>query len=496
MTAKTLSNSGSITLWGNNTLGTADQSTLDITGAAPATLKGSIYLHGDSLLEFGSGGVTTIAAGAELQIDGEQARVSIGAGTSNSALSGLHVNAGTLDLEGNWNTGPGGTSVTTTTSLNNTHDLQIDVYGGDGASSLLIGGELVNSGSVEIGNSSLSASSTLTASQIDNTGSITLWGDDKLKTTNQSTLNITGSFSGVITGSYYLHGDALLELASGVTTIASGDELQLDGQQARVSIGSGTTNSGLATLKTINGTFDIEGNWTTGPGGSSVTTAGALTNRGTLDLDVYNGDGASSLTIGGALINSGTAKIGNSYLSTSSTVQAAGLTNSGSITLWGDETLNTTDQATLDITSAAPSTLTGDVYLHGDSLLEFASGGITTIGYGAELQLDGQQSRVSIGSGTTNSGLATLKTINGTFDIEGNWTTGPGGSSVTTTGALTNTGTLDLDVYNGDGDSSLTIGGALVNSGIAQDRQQLPFGLKHGAGGRTDQLRVDHALGQ
>ena len=86
----------------------------------------------------------------------------------------------------------------------------------------------------------------------------------------------------------------LCELASGVTTIASGDELQLDGQLARVSIGSGTTNSGLATLKTINGTFDMEGNWTTGPGGSSVTTTGALTNLGALDLDTYNGDGAAA----------------------------------------------------------------------------------------------------------------------------------------------------------------------------------------------------------
>ena len=53
MTAGSLANSGSIALWGNRKKGTTDQSTLDITGTAPATLTGSIYLHGE-LLEFGS----------------------------------------------------------------------------------------------------------------------------------------------------------------------------------------------------------------------------------------------------------------------------------------------------------------------------------------------------------------------------------------------------------------------------------------------------------
>jgi hypothetical protein len=41
--------------------------------------------------------------------------------------------------------------------------------------------------------------------------------------------------------------------------------------------------------------------------------------------------------------------------------------------------------ATLDITGAAPTTLSGTYQLSGDALLEFASGGVTAIGSGADV---------------------------------------------------------------------------------------------------------------
>ena len=107
----------------------------------------------------------------------------------------------------------------------------------------------------------------------------------------------------------------------------------------------------------------MEGDWTTGPGGSSVTTTGALTNTGTLEVDVYNGDGDSSLTIGGALINSGNTDIGNTYLSSSTTVTASSLTNTNTIVVQGNPGSGATAQATLNIAGAAPSTTSGSYRL-------------------------------------------------------------------------------------------------------------------------------------
>ena len=61
------------------------QSTLQIAGAAgfgtAGTVTGSVNLSGDALLLFDSGGITSIAGGAQLSLDGAQSRVSIGAGT-------------------------------------------------------------------------------------------------------------------------------------------------------------------------------------------------------------------------------------------------------------------------------------------------------------------------------------------------------------------------------------------------------------------------------
>ncbi len=433
--------------------------------AAPSTLTGSIFLHGDADLEYKSGGIKTIAAGAEIQIDGQQSRISSNGTTGNTALSGLSTIAGTFDLEGDWSTGPGGTSVTTTGGVFNSGNLQLDVYGGDGASKMTIKGALTNTGTVTLGNSSLTANSTLDVENLTDMGTIVLWGDEKLGTTKQATLDDTGAGPGTLVGNIFLHGDSDLAFASvGITGIASGDELQIDGKQSRVSLGLGNGNSGLTGFTNNAGTFDLEGNWSTGPGGTTVNTTVGLVNSGNLDIDVYGEDGASQMSIGGTLTNTGTVTIGNSGLSTPSKLQVQNLVNTGTIVLWGDEKLGTTEQATFDDTGAAPTTLTGKVFLHGDADLEFGSGGITAIAAGAEFQLDGQQSRASIGSGNTNSALSGLASNSGTLDLEGNWSTGPGGASITTSAAFTNADDLYLDVYGGDGASSFTVNSTFTNT--------------------------------
>jgi hypothetical protein len=81
VTAAALANTGTIDLTGS----AAVQASLDITGAAPASLTGHYILQGDALLDLSSasvsptGGVTSIAGNAELVLDGAQSRVGLSA---------------------------------------------------------------------------------------------------------------------------------------------------------------------------------------------------------------------------------------------------------------------------------------------------------------------------------------------------------------------------------------------------------------------------------
>ena len=263
VTATGLSNAamGTISLTGDTA-----KATLDITGAAPATLAGFYYLQGDALLEFGSGHITAIAANSELSIDGPGAWVALSsATTSNSALTLLASNSGILDLDD--------TSLTTTTAFANHNQLSVEggtlSLGGaltntgnfsiDGASptiggavtnsgdlsidngNLTIDGGLTNSGSVQIGGGG--SAMQVTASALSNTGTIDLSGD-----AGRATLDISAAAPASLTGSLDLDGNALTEFASGgVTTIASGASLALDGPRARVALNTNTTVSGALT---------------------------------------------------------------------------------------------------------------------------------------------------------------------------------------------------------------------------------------------------------
>ena len=101
MTVATLTNAGTIDLTGGSA-----RAALEVTGAAPATLDGNYILQGNALLDLAStsisptGGVTAIAGHASLVLDGAKSWVGLGASTtSNSALTGLTSNAGTLAIQ-------------------------------------------------------------------------------------------------------------------------------------------------------------------------------------------------------------------------------------------------------------------------------------------------------------------------------------------------------------------------------------------------------------
>ena len=105
-------------------------------------------------------------------------------------------------------------------------------------------------------------------------------------------------------------------------------------------------------------------------------------------------------------------------------------------------------------------TETGTVFLQNDALLEFKSGQITTVN--GELWLDGAKSFVAdAGSTGSNSALTGLSTVSGNFFLENGATVAPTGNV-----SLTGNGVIELDGNNigGPGGSSLTIGGNLSNT--------------------------------
>lgn len=450
VTAASLANTGEIDLTG----GTA-QAALDITGATPATLTGAFVLEGNALLEVpnasvspSGGSITAIAGHAELVLDGAQARVAVSGSTaSNSGLTGLASNAGTLAIQRGSKIATGGAFAN-----NGLVEVDNDIFGtGDaGGSSLAVAGVLTNRGDIDIGNAGLTIATSVSAAALTNTaiGTVNLTGGD----TAAASLKIGGAAPATLTGFYFLDGDALLQFGGGhITAIAANSELSLDGAGARVALAANpATNSALTLLAGNSGTFDLEDH-------AAVAIATGLVNRNTLDVD-GGSDGGSTLAVHGVLTNLGSLAIGNDGLRTATLVKAGGFANSGALDLAG-----LAGRATLDSTATAPNLLTGTITLEGNALLEFASGSFAAIAGGADLSLDGPRARVAVNSDPTQSGaLAKLMSNAGSLTLAD-------GAAVATIVSFNNTGSLDLDAFGAtgfseDGGSSLKIGSLLTNS--------------------------------
>jgi hypothetical protein len=246
-------------------------------------LSGNVDLSGDSAIEFASGQITSLASGAQLQLDGNDAFIEDSAALgSNSALTGLADVAGGLDLYN-------GASLSTTGALavNGTGSVYLDTNAGGGGSSLTVAGTLTSE-YLLIGNGTLSASDEVTAASLDNTGSIYLNGSSA----NQALLDVTAGSAGFGTagvlsgGTVFLGGDSAIEFASGqISTIAAGAQLQLSGHHAFVEDSTALgSNSALTGLADIAGQLYLYGD-------ASVSTTGALANDGYLLLNYQDYDG-------------------------------------------------------------------------------------------------------------------------------------------------------------------------------------------------------------
>jgi len=239
------------------------QATLNITSAAgfgtTGVLYGNVLLNYDSLLEFASGQIATIAANSSLAIDGPQAFVAdANATTSNSALTGLTTITGGLYLSY-------GATVTTTASLTNTGTLAIDQPSGAGGSRLTVGGVLTNSGYVQVGpnNQTLSSVDALSAEGLVNQSS--------------GTIDLYGLNAGVV-GTLALSGAAS---NAGTVTIGVDSELTLTGSNAYTQT-AGTTN----VYGALDGQVVIDGGTVVVENGGSIN--GPINFNGSGTLSFYS----------------------------------------------------------------------------------------------------------------------------------------------------------------------------------------------------------------
>ncbi|MCB8882676.1 Hint domain-containing protein [Acidisoma cellulosilytica] len=174
VTAGALNNTGSIVLEGSTTTSAA----LTVASAAGFgtvnELTGDVSLSGDADISFSGGEISAIESDASLVLLGTDAFIADATATgSNSALTGLSSNAGTLNLEG-------GATIAAVGSLDNSDTILVDQNGSTGGSLLTVADTLTNSGFIQIGNTAFgnqpTASSALTAGAVAGSGQIDLEG--------------------------------------------------------------------------------------------------------------------------------------------------------------------------------------------------------------------------------------------------------------------------------------------------------------------------------
>jgi hypothetical protein len=388
--------------------------------------------------------------------------------TTTIAINSIAMSGSTIDVRS-----PGGTTTLTgalTISAAARVSLDAAYLGGDGGNSLIIGGLLTNASinGLDIGNGSITSADSVTAGGLNNTGRISIVGS----ATAQSTLNVAGAAgfgtAGVETGLVYLERNALLQFGSGQIETING-ALWLNGVNARVASGAAlSTNSALVGLKTIVGDFNLQSGASVGAtnGGLSITGTG----RVALDAAYIGGPGGSTLTIGGVLTNTSTdvnaLSIGNSGISSADIVTATGLINTGRIDIVGSAAA----QATLNVGGPAgfgtPNVETGFVYLETNALLQFTTGMIRTVN--GTLWLNGKNARVASAAALSpdpllnKSALQELQTVSGTFNLQNGTSikTNVVGLDIIGTGRVA----LDAAYIGGAGGSTLTVAGKLSNT--------------------------------
>jgi hypothetical protein len=332
ITATSIVNTGGLTIDGAGFTAALTISGKASFGGGAGVLEGTVSLSGDALVTFGSGEIT--AVDGSLTMFGSSAAIDDSGGVQNSALTGItSIGAsGELDLED-------AASLKTTGALTNTGLLYLDDDYADGGSTLSTGRKITNEGRIYIGalNGDLTANSSVTTTALDNaSGQIVLQGTSPY----QALLHITsaadlGAAAGQLDGIVTLQGDSAIEFASGaLTTIESGGEFNLYGDQAFVEDAKSLGSDSALAITTDDGDWDLY------DGAAAATTSLSVGSGGSLDVNGVAA--ASTLTLSGALVNDEYVQLyGDGTAGTNGTLSVAGsTTNDGTFNVTNDsETL-------------------------------------------------------------------------------------------------------------------------------------------------------------
>jgi hypothetical protein len=379
-----------------NLINTTD--TLTTTGALTINFGGRINFNDHSGLVIGGGGSN---AGF---FDLEQG--------STANITGNFTNSGSMSTNGSNLTG-GVNKYTVSGALTNNAGANLNLGNFDDTTDVLNAGTLVNSGHVRIG-----------------TG---------------STFNLTGQPNGVtdvVAGSEFdVLGTFKAGAANAFAKLGSIEGvLDLENTQATTL----TPGSGTLTVSSGGGTLSVER-------GSTVTVSGKLTNSGSVSTNRFNtGVGQNKLTVTGALTNNAgaTVSLGN-FDNTTDILNAATLTNNGTIRIGVGSTFNLTGQPNGVTDVVANSEF--DVF---GTFKAGAANAFAKLG-SVEGTLDLENTQAA--TLTPASGTLTVSS-GGTFAVER-------GSTVTVSGKLTNSGLVNTNRFNtGVGKNTLTVTGALTNN--------------------------------
>ena len=412
-----------------NETGSNETDTLDITGQAgfgtAGILTGNILIANgngasSSVIEFGSGSITTIAANGKLTLEGPKAFI---ADASIPGQHGAHP-AGDDQRHPRFDRD----QFAEPRQCAHQHgSISVEDVQSVGGTSLNISGVLTNSGQITLGTSAgLSFADTITATGLTNSvgntlGTISIGGGGgssaTLDITSQAGFGTTGVLTGTVSLSTYqsggvYNGAAILEFSSGeITTIAANSSLSINTGNAFLADATNlSANSALTGLAANNGTVNLSNI-------APLTLTGALSNTGLFNLDI------ATLNVSGALTNSGGhISIGATTGSGATTMAATALNNtsSGIILLSG----NSNSLGQLSINGAA------------------VNNGTVTIGTNSIIAVTGN-SYTQAGGTTTINGTLTASAIDisgGTLELG---STGSLSTGVAFTGG---TGTLQLDL--------------------------------------------------
>ncbi len=441
-------------------------------------------------------GITDVVAGSSLSVSG-----TFNAGSS-SGLANLNSVEGYLDLVGQTTTvtpnsgtltvsypgnlqAEGGTNVTISGNLNNSGGkIEID------QSSLSVSGTLTNTGTVAMGYSTLNligplvnngtlsgdGNSTLPNEIVIDAPSVTFFGKGRVILADST---ITGSVGGdvlvnynTISG-YGMIGDGSMGLVNNGIILASvkNNELIIDpssagfNNQGTLEVDSPGAPPSKGAILQITGPANSFLNFNANTG--TLTAGSYLIDGGTLEFDGANiVTNDASITLSGKYAkiidqngNNGLANFavnGNIFTVDSTLFADANVfTNNGTLAVGNAGKFDATTQLTNF--NSATSTLTGGTYsLGGTGQLQFNNQGDTAdiITNDATITLAGADTKLSIIDQNGVNALANFATndMSGSLYITTE-------RNFSTTGSLTNAGIVDVEKSSGSGKTQLTIGG-------------------------------------